>query len=1132
MKTLLALLLLLICTSLVPARGMPLRADEKESAEDAFKRRPFNEHIEWDEAGVQVGRALRGDAKARAEINKGGLSYVPLILGSRAEGAVAWAFSLLSAHKDWVEEMQRWERLLLRTDASRVLEEYARLKPRFENPDAQLARAIIMAWRLGDMASARALIALAPQSRLVKAACAYACIGYDARTAAETLMLASQELRDVGVKAIEFNPAFWDEDLRELRSNSDEVIKEWQRRLFDLDGVEYLRTLPREWEQGGYIERIGALVRQAGDKKFSDDMAARYAAYCGREYKTDVRYQAFLHAMGASSGIEQRPGAFEVLAGRSNGPILSAWAATRTDPGMELECTLSSISALYGNPDLRAARDFCLEKCLEYPDRQTGLLAMRAVLALRDNCLDGVTSVARALALHPRWSVCAAEFRKALEATRQPKLLALAKQMADGTREFAAVDFSETLDLTPEQRASLLGPFVAPDELAAHGGPLGVYFLNLGIFLEAGGAAFAAAEPFGAAVCEAARISKRKAGNVNSIFWTDFVNRRFGASEEPKLFARLKKSCPELQSIIEAEIKLSESTTAPAEERAFYIARDMVMGGKTAPAEVLKSLVSDLSRGGGMGLSLAAWSSFFEQDYSGRFALMARAELASPLDMDIAYQAGPATERFGWYVGAQWEGPARSALRMVLVQPDHGNSIMRVGQVLAVQGSPSVVVGALFASTARRSVPRFVASQGLSKAHLFRSAYWEASNWFKESMRAWSDEVPNEYHKQCMDMLRLLNWQANSTDTLWYVSDACLRPEFMQRSLDGVMSTHNTNDVNNLLNYSLAIAGHDPARTLMLIQRSEDLGVSDYGHFVGSQGYIRSKAGQGEFTDALKRYQEMRGENVGRPAYLDRYLLMGLTEGNRYSYIDKALEAMADYEWDTRDNEFNFVLRRALMASGHYGDVGKATAPRSDRRNMPFNHCAEYSAAFHEARRLLDAGEFSGLLQRAEVFTETRNLGCVGVCLDAALLQALALKEQGEAAAKPDDKGRIHVLEAGFAQYWLGGEALLDIAVFEVLEGKRAWEDIPAPDTQHFWHGARYGERPSINNGTGFLTAAECEAREPFIRGVLAYLCGNKEKARQHLEACVAKDQRCSHEYHIAQWILEKRLAKPAEEKK
>ena len=162
MKTLLALLLLLICTSLVPARGMPLRADEKESAEDAFKRRPFNEHIEWDEAGVQVGRALRGDAKARAEINKGGLSYVPLILGSRAEGAVALAFSLHSAHKDWVEEMQRWERLLLRTDASRVLEEYARLKPRFENPDAQLARAIIMAWRLGDMASARALIALAP----------------------------------------------------------------------------------------------------------------------------------------------------------------------------------------------------------------------------------------------------------------------------------------------------------------------------------------------------------------------------------------------------------------------------------------------------------------------------------------------------------------------------------------------------------------------------------------------------------------------------------------------------------------------------------------------------------------------------------------------------------------------------------------------------------------------------------------------------------------------------------------------------------------------------------------------------------------------------------------------------------
>lgn len=1130
-RLLFAFALLMLLGSLRPA-NTAVRADDDEKAREAFKLRPFNDHLAWDDAKVLVGRALKGDADARAEIEKGGLSYVTLILQSPAAGSVAWGYSLLDKHKDWFEDMQRWERVLLRNDAKAVLEKYKKLKPRFENAEHQLARAIVMAWRIGDADSTRSLIEISPESKFVKAARAYGCIDMDARTAAELMLPVSQDLRDAHARAIEVVPSYWDEELRGQRSNSNEVVVGWQRRLFELDGIEYLRTIPREWDAGGFVERLGALVAQVADPKFSELMAGRYATYCGRDYLTDPRYHVFLCAAGMADAKTARSPSITGTASRSMGPVLWAWASALDGRGMELERALCAISGLYGNPDLRAARDRCLDQCLAYPDTQTGLLAMRAVLALRDGRLDGVVSVARALVLNKHWALHRSSFCKALEATKEPRLIEVAKQMNGNSTEFAPVDFSVKLDLSLEQRAALLQPFVHEDENAAHGGVLGVYYLNRAVFLEAGGTIHAAAEYFAAAACEAARVNKRNSSNVNSIFWTDFVARRYGPDDEPRLFERLKAAYPGLPAIIEAETRLSENTAASQTERAFYIARDTVLAGKTAPQAVLSELQSNLSRGGGMGLSLVAWSGLAAADFSTWQKQMARADRTSPLDLDVAYHIGPGVERFGWYNGAQWEGPARSALRMVLVQPDHANSISRAGHVLAVQGSPSVVVSALFASTSRRSVPRFTPSQGFGRAHLFRGAYFEAVGWFKETMRAWGDQVPNANTKQCMDMLYFLNWQSGSTDTLWYISDAALRPAFMQRSLKGVMATYNNGDVNNLLNFSLAIARHDPATALQLIQRSEDLGVNDYGHFVGSQAYIRSKASQGDFVDALARYREMRGEDVGRPTFLDRYLLMGLTEGNQYAHVEKALEAMVDYEWDTRDAEFNFVLRRALMATGRYSDVTKAVLPKSDRRNFPFNHCSEYSAAFHEAPGLLAEGKFDLLAQRAEAFIQTRNLGCIGVCLDAAILRALALKEKGDAVIKPDDKGCFHMLDEGFSDYWIGVDALLDTAVLEVLQGKRAPDSLPEPDTRLFWHGSRYAERPSINNGTGFLSEAECEARDPFIRGVLAYLSNRKDKALEYLQACVAKDQRCSHEYHVAQWLLEKRLAPPPAEKK
>jgi len=45
-------------------------------------------------------------------------------------------------------------------------------------------------------------------------------------------------------------------------------------------------------------------------------------------------------------------------------------------------------------------------------------------------------------------------------------------------------------------------------------------------------------------------------------------------------------------------------------------------------------------------------------------------------------------------------------------------------------------------------------------------------------------------------------------------------------------------------------------------------------------------------------------------------------------------------------------------------------------------------------------------------------------------------------------------------------------------------------------------------------------ARDPFIRGVLAWLAGDDNAAREQFEACVKADQRNAHEYHVAKWLL------------
>jgi hypothetical protein len=172
---------------------------------------------------------------------------------------------------------------------------------------------------------------------------------------------------------------------------------------------------------------------------------------------------------------------------------------------------------------------------------------------------------------------------------------------------------------------------------------------------------------------------------------------------------------------------------------------------------------------------------------------------------------------------------------------------------------------------------------------------------------------------------------------------------------------------------------------------------------------------------------------------------------------------------------------------------------------------------FHEARRLLDAGDFQELERRASSATARAYDRGLGELVDAVLLQALASKEAKIGNPVIDRVGYYSMSPL---------EDVLDCQVIEVLAGMRKREKLDNPGGTRYWQGARFGDRHGLKHGAGYATAAEIDARDHFIRGVLAYLADDKAQARVLLRKCTKADQRCSHEYHVAEWLLEKRLKK------
>jgi hypothetical protein len=191
-------------------------------------------------------------------------------------------------------------------------------------------------------------------------------------------------------------------------------------------------------------------------------------------------------------------------------------------------------------------------------------------------------------------------------------------------------------------------------------------------------------------------------------------------------------------------------------------------------------------------------------------------------------------------------------------------------------------------------------------------------------------------------------------------------------------------------------------------------------------------------------------------------------------------------------------------------------------KNMPvvLEEGVEYSRLFHECVALLKAGSADEVLARTEPYIKFSIEAGMGVYTDAALLRAIALKVLKKPLAREKEPGRLVVIDEVLADALMGTSRTMETAVLDMLCGRQELKPLPPETWNCRWHGAWFAERPCAFNGGGLLTGGECLARDPFVRGVLAWLQGDDAKAREWMGKCVEADQRFSHEYHVAQWLL------------
>lgn len=1119
-KLALPALLVMFCLSIpsFPGEPAPVRAED-DAESKATDRRPINDRMTLDEARAAIDKAAGGDEEALQKLKDGRLAYVPVLIRDRRTAQLA--YSLLRDDIDWVRDMQRWEIVLGSIDPRQIEEGYRELADRFHHAEGQLARAYIKVWQLGDRDCAARLAALIPNSRWVEAARAWVGEISDPARRVDVLLELQEETWQVTQLSYGFMVGLLDDEVKRLTPGTTEFAKAEVQLFYGAEGVGALNTIPVEWMWGAYFEKLGILTHDL-PRKQRNEVASRIAkvtdgALLGSRY-TSFAYGAFYGEKQSKYQVN-----FALTHVARCTPCMAY--AENNYHDQPLPRRVSAISAFWGAPDWAPAQDLLLKEAVESGDETFLRLAIRAVLCANDDRLRAVNSVARALRSSTSLDELAKSFAKALKDSKHKQLQSVAAWL-QGSGTLPPDNGDPVLQLSQAQKSALLKPFLYDDEIIAYGGEQAAYLMNLSQFLFAQHRLVAAMEAAALSIETAANGSKRRLGQANAFLTHRTLRLFLGNGDVSAWLESWQERFPLAVGILREHAKAQQAPSTEPEAAGYAIERQF-HGGEAASEAQREALAKDVSLAGGFGLCTLSLAPGNDLGRKECFELREKAELATPSDLHLYFQMMHRQDWFGRFAWRDWAVAEHLIQCLSLLQPYNWNTFSRMGALLARAGCDPRCMSPLLTQALDRPIQPYTGDRSVAGLRVMLFNRSAVSSLLRANAAANDGFIKAEARPGYTLSLERMAWGLDWWDSMCWGPRLSPRPGFTDACFDFEYNARDRENVGILLDYALELQGVSPGRALKLVDVSEQLGVSAYGHFVGSQTYIRAKAQQGDYPAALKRWRELRDGDVGVPAYLDYMLLHGLLEGNQWKHIGSALDEILQYKQNEESVYLTFALRRAFMAAGRHAKVSAVQAPDWKPDTGDGYEVGNYTEVFYEARRLFERGQTAEITKRA---TQLWSGGCehsIGVILDAVLLSSLAGKLQVDRAQhfKPDQNGMLHAIVEDDL-WWFQRSHTLDYMSFEILAGRRKPGDLPPVSDRLTWHGLRFGERPQQFKGSGFLREGEALARDHFVRGVIAFLADDEEAARAEFKACVEANQRCSHEYHVAEWMLDKQLPK------
>lgn len=1060
--------------------------------------------------------AVNGDPFAIERVRSSGLTYLRDLLGAIEQGAPAvglWAHSLLHAWRDWYEDFVDWELLLAGHDAHGLAEHFRLNRQRWETPDALGAAVLLRAWRLGDTETQavvrKELAEWYPDSAWINAACAV-CGELEPEPAVAAMLALMPTAIDLRVMPVKVSPSCMAELPRQYGTgpmNRADVNAAGDGRA----GVQELFPYARDLRMGSLVQALGvALGRLPADKSAAGKLRFGEIVKASGHSDPGILEDMLAAAMGNEAAL---PRALETTEFLEPGRTLAVHAASKALHDQPIERWSSAILAYLGTPEDAYCRRVLLDTFVDGPDPHLARVAIRAVAGLGGDMPQAWADVARALVAHGGMASQLDGMRAALKGS-EAELAAISN--AIGAGDVAALEklagAAVAKPVSPEIQQGLLDVFVSGLERQARGDRKSLWLANRAAFLRAAGRTTAAIETWLDAVTH-----EKAANRANLALMNDTMYGCMRVGDVDAIFARQKG--PRAEAVGKFKTYAANFTKDSA-ERDFFLGQRKKQdedGEYRLDAATIKRIeTKSVGAMGGYAMLALAVDAMRGGDWPQYRKYADSMFLDDVLNPYCARMYAPSMSITGRFIGFQnWHVTIRSALHGMMLAPFSFHSLASLESLLARSGDCGYSQRALCAGLWGRPVDSAFVQSGL----LIVGWLPVSSQALAGHLRRWlvvnGRDLGADTMKRALQTLFNLTFHDLDIERREVVGNLSVRPYLMRTVQQLAQGTWWNSNLNGLLNSSYLCWRQCPEQAEGWAERARAQGISAFGEFVAAQGRIAAMAMQGKSKDALALYAKLRGGRTGNPPVLDRFLLAGALAGNQHAILPELL-AVIEKRNDIEDGTSTlFALRRANMAAGRYERVTEIDIPTRETRGWGA-FADDSSRLFHECRHLLDKEMFTDLAVRASAFDAQSDLTSVGEFTDAMLLRALALKElESDEALTPDRTLHSRIFPT---------QCVLDCQVLEVLAGTRKWRELGKPSNRAYWMGSVVSERNGAPNGSGFLTAAEGAARDNFIRGLLAWLAGEKDESRKLLQACVKADQRCAHEWHVAQWLLENRL--------